>query len=228
MTYRKTAVAGSLVLLAGTAGVASAQGQGQGQGNQATAVTLEAQPAIVVFGSAATLDGRVTGKDSGAGVRVDLARDVFPFGDGFLDQGQATTGSNSRYSFSVTPTVSTQYRATARTSPPVTSGLVTVRVRPRVGLRLSTATPRPGSLVRFSGSVHPAHDGRVASIQKRSATGRWSTVARTTLRDAGDTRSTYSRRVRLSRDGVYRVKLAAHDDHLNGLSRLRSIDVRAR
>ena len=43
---------GSFVLLAGTAGVSAAQGQGQG--NQPTAVTLEAQPTIVVFGSAAT------------------------------------------------------------------------------------------------------------------------------------------------------------------------------
>ena len=224
MTHKKTtAVAGSFVVLAGLAGASVAHGQGQG--NQPTAVTLEAKPAIVVFGSATVLSGRVTGKDS-SGVRVGLARDPFPYGNGFLDLGEATTANNSQYSFTTSPTVTTLYRAVAKTSPPVTSSLVTVRVRPRVGLRLSTSAPNAGGLVRFSGSVHPAHDGRTASIQKRSATGRWVTVARTTLVDAGTTRSAFSRRLRVQRDGVYRVKVAAHDDHLNGLSRLRSIDVR--
>ncbi|MBA3748818.1 MAG: hypothetical protein H0W96_15200 [Solirubrobacterales bacterium] len=50
-------------------------------------------------------------------------------------------------------------------------------------------------------------------------------MARTRLRDAGATKSTYSRRVRLYRDGVYRVKVSGDGDHINGLSRLKSIDV---
>lgn len=49
------------------------------------------------------------------------------------------------------------------------------------------------------------------------------TVARTTLRDAGEATSTYSRRVRVSRDGVYRVKVAGDTDHVNGISRLRTL-----
>lgn len=228
MTPQKTTmVAGSLVLLAASAGAATAQAQGQGN-NQPSAVTLEAKPSIVVFGSTTALTGRITGKDGGEGVRVSLARDPFPFDSAFLDAGETQTAKNSTFSFTVTPAAATNFRVVAKTSPPVTSALVGVRVRPRVGLRLSTSTPGAGRLVRFSGSVHPAHDGRTASIQKRSATGRWVTVARTTLRDAGDTRSAFSRRVRMNRDGVLRVKIASHDDHLNGFSRTRSIDVRGR
>jgi hypothetical protein len=114
----------------------------------------------------------------------------------------------------------------AATAPSKASPTVLVRVRMRVGLRLSTSTPTAGRTVRFSGSVHPAHDGRTASIQKRSSTGSWTTVARTTLQDAGTTRSSYSRRVRINRDGVYRVKVAGDADHLSGFSRSRSIDAR--
>ena len=51
------------------------------------------------------------------------------------------------------------------------------------------------------------------------------TIARPLLRDAGTARSTYSRRVRVFRDGVYRVKVAGDADHVNGFSRARSINV---
>jgi hypothetical protein len=82
-----------------------------------------------------------------------------------------------------------------------------------------------GSLLRFSGTVFPAHDGRAVSIQKRSPSGRFITVSRTILRDAGDARSTYTRRMRVLRDGVYRVKVAGDADHINGFSRLRTVRV---
>jgi hypothetical protein len=44
----------------------------------------------------------------------------------------------------------------------------------------------------------------VVSIQRRSSDGRFRTVSRTTLKDATSC-STYSRRVRIRRDGTYRV-----------------------
>ena len=50
-------------------------------------------------------------------------------------------------------------------------------------------------------------------------------MVRTKLRDAGSAKSTYSRRVRIYRDGVYRVKVAGDGDHINGFSRLKTIDV---
>ena len=45
------------------------------------------------------------------------------------------------------------------------------------------------------------------------------------LRDAGTELSRYSRRVRVRRDGVYRVKVAGDADHINGFSRIRRLDV---
>ena len=98
-------------------------------------------------------------------------------------------------------------------------------MRIKVGVRVSDRTPRRGSRVRFSGSVFPAHDGRTALIQRRTRTGSFRTVVRTRLRDAGTARSTYSRRLRIYRDGVYRVKVAGDGDHANGFSSRKSIDV---
>ena len=79
--------------------------------------------------------------------------------------------------------------------------------------------------MRFSGSVHPAHDGLRVLIQKRSPSGRFVTLARPMLRDAGSTHSTYTRRLRIVRDGVYRTKLPSDSDHANAFSRTRSLTV---
>ena len=191
-----------------------------------SAVTIEAKPAIIVFSGATTLSGRLSGPKAD-GVNVRLEQDATrPYGDSYTPTGNTTqTASNGRYAFAVKPLVNTRYRVVAQASPPVTSAATLVRVRIRVGLSVSDATPARGRLVRFSGSVTPAHDGRTAYIQRRSATGRFVTVGRATLRDAGTTRSTYNRRLRVSRNGVYRVKVAGDADHVNGFSRLRSITV---
>lgn len=192
-----------------------------------SAVTLEANPTTVVYASPTTLSGRVTGAGNAGGVKVHLEQDTTrPYGDDYRPAGvTATTANNGKYSFTLKPRVNTQYRVDAKTSPPVTSTPRLVLVRMRVGIRLSDSTPARGRLVRFSGSVSPAHDGLKARIQKRSSTGRFVTVARKTLTDAGDARSAYSRRIRIYRDGVYRVKVAGDSDHINGFSRLRTIDV---
>ncbi len=190
------------------------------------AISIAVKPAIVVYSGTTTLSGRLTGaKNDSTAVRLE-ADDSRPYGDSYKPTGAtANTANNGSYAFTVKPLLNTQYRVVAQASPPVTSGAKLVLVRMRVGFNLSDATPRRGSLVRFSGSVLPAHDGRAVLIQKRSPSGRFVTVARTTLRDAGTAKSTYSRRVRVFRDGVYRVKVAGDGDHINGFSRVRSVAV---
>ncbi len=190
----------------------------------ATTVTMNAKPAIVVYLAATTLSGRLS--DNKAGVTVRLEQDTFsPLGDSFAATGPTAMTTNSgRYSLTVKPTGTTLYRVVAQASPSVASAAKLVKVRMRVGLSVSDLTPARGSLVRFSGSVSPNHDGRTVSIQKRSSTGRFATVSRTTLR-SGATKSTYSRRVRVSRGGVYRVKILGDGDHASGFSGLRTLNV---
>lgn len=101
--------------------------------------------------------------------------------------------------------------------PPATAISVTFRV--------DDPRPRRGQRVRFFGSVRPPHDGGIVRLQRRGSNGRYRTVARARLRDAGDARSTYSRRLRVFRDGVYRARVPADADHLAGTSRRRRVNV---
>jgi hypothetical protein len=189
---------------------------------QGNAVTIAARPSPVTFGRATTISGRVTGPGN-AGVEVTLEENPFPFTGGFRNTSvRATTNANGDYSMAVTPSVNTRYRVEARTSPRATSPEITVNVRLRVTLRLSDSTPAAGQRVRFFGTVRPAHDGKVARIQRRTRRG-WRTVARTILRPAtpvaGVTRSRYARRLRINRSGRYRVRVSPADgDHIVGTS----------
>jgi SdiA-regulated len=95
-----------------------------------------------------------------------------------------------------------------------------------VTLKLSDRTPRTGGRVRFFGTVSPALDGEPLLIQRRTRRGSFQTVARTTLRDAGDRRSKFSRRLRVFRDSVFRARVAASEHHLAGTSARKRVDAR--
>lgn len=185
--------------------------------------SISASPDTVTFGSATTISGRLRGGDR-EGVVIALERNPHPYA-GFTEVTTTTTNARGEYRFQPAPDRHTRYRVTARRTPAETSSEVLVGVRIRVGVRLSDSTPRRGALVRFSGSATPAHDGRLVRIQRRTATGAYRTVARTRLRDAGDSRSAYSRRVRIGSDGVYRVHVSGDADHAPGVSRARAIRV---
>ena len=218
----------ALAALATVPAVAPGQGGKPDKPPKGTpALTLDATPTTIVFGSPITIDGRLSGTSNDGGVEVRLEADgTRPYGDKYDATGlTARTQQNGRYTFTVKPAQNTQYRAVAQASPPVTSNPRLVLVRMRVGLIASDMTPRRGQRVRFRGTVAPQHDGRTALIQKRTSTGRYRTVARALLRDAGDQVSRYSRRIRIFRDGVFRVKVAGDADHVNGFSRLRRLDV---
>jgi len=189
-------------------------------------VSIAAKPNPIVFSGLTTVSGRVSNSKK-PDVTVRLEQDTTaPYGDAYkLTTLTATTKPNGDYSFAAKPLVNTSFRAVAQTSPNVRSAGSFVQVRTLVGVRLSDSTPRRGSLVRFSGSIFPAHDGARAQIQRRTSSGGFVTVARPLLIDAGTARSTYTRRIRIFRDGVYRVKLTKDGDHANGFSRTRTITV---
>jgi hypothetical protein len=123
----------------------------------------------------------------------------------------------------VRPAQNTRYRATTA-APALTTGDVEVQVRIKVVLRVSDRTPRAGQRVRFYGTAAPQHDGRSVRLQRQTSTGSWSTVARTSLRDAGDERSSFSRRMRVRRDGVYRARVYRDANHATGTSGSKTLD----
>jgi hypothetical protein len=206
------------------AGASADHKPGHTPGQGANDVTIAATSPIV-WGRSTVISGTVRG--AAAGVLVDLQADPFPYSDAeFAKLATVPTDAKGGYRFTDMPKANTRYRVVAATSPPVTSTIATVLVQIRVKVGVSDSTPLRGSLVKFSGTACPAHDGNTVYVQKRTSTGSFGTVARTVLRDAGDTCSTYSRRIRVYSDGVYRVKVssAGDGDHMTGVSRRVSLD----
>jgi hypothetical protein len=195
------------------------------------AVTISSRPGSVTFGRATTIAGQVSGAGNG-GVKVTLEANPYPYTGGFKPTSLTVTATaTGAYSLAVTPSVNTRYLVIAKTKPPVTSPQTAVAVRVRVTFRLSTLRPAIGHLVRFSGTVTPAHNGRVAQIQRRTTTGAWRTVASATLVAAtpvnGIAISKFSKRLRISRNTTYRVRVNPKDgDHAAGTSATRTVRVR--
>ena len=81
----------------------------------------------------------------------------------------------------------------------------------KVTLGVSTTKPKAGSLVRFSGSVLPAYNGKLVQIQRKTPTG-FKTVAQAKLAAATPVgsvaRSKFSKRLRIKSNGTYRVSSA--------------------
>ena len=182
-------------------------------------LTIAAKPNPIVYGGVTTIEGKLTGPVR-AGKNVVLQSDPFPYDDDFSNAGKVTTGPSGNYSFTERSGLNTRYRVREGN---LLSPVIAVRVRVRIGLRVSDRTPDRRERVRFYGRACPPHVGALVRVQRRGAD-RWVTVARTRTREA--TRcSRYSRRVRVFRDGVYRTVVAGHGDHAAGTSPRRFIDV---
>jgi hypothetical protein len=195
-------------------------GPGQGQNR----LTIAARPNPVVYFRTTSIFGRFRAQNN-AGRTIALQRDRWPFEGNWVSAGTDTTDAQGDYSFTARPPVNTRYRA-RRSGANLFSAPVTVGVRIRVSRRVSDRTPEVGQRVRFRGRACPQHDGALVRIQRRTRTGSWPTVRRTTLRDlAGSTCSRYSGRFRVFRDGTYRVLvISPHGDHRNGISRRIRLD----
>ena len=195
------------------------------------AITIAASHLTVTFGRPTTISGTLSGPSNG-GVTVTLEENPAPYTGPFRSTGlTAKTSATGAYSITVSPPQNTHYRITAKpVKKTVTSTETAVRVRVRVTLRVGDLTPRRGQRVLFAGTVLPAHNGKLARIQRRTAAGTWRTVATTPLVAAspvGTTpRSKYAKRVRITSNGVYRVRVVPADgDHIAGVSGRKSLVV---
>ncbi|MEA2483977.1 MAG: hypothetical protein QOC55_1924 [Thermoleophilaceae bacterium] len=218
---KKISAALALVLVCAGPAVAAKPPKG-GKNNANLTITSSAKS--VTFGKSITISGATKGIT--AGTSIELQQNPYPY-TGFKPTGKtAVVDPSGNYSIGgVVPQLATQYKVVAKTSPPSESGTVFVTVRLRVSLKLSDSTPKRGQLVRFFGTVAPAHDGKPVLIQKKTATG-YKTVARTTQVDNGTATSKYSKKLRIRSRGTYRVIAESLDqDHLNGTSGARTIRV---
>ena len=191
---------------------------------QNSQLSIVATPKQVTAGRGVVITGKLKPKPN-ANQGIVLQANPFPFA-GFVPLTTVNTDATGNYRFVDRPRLNTRYRVqTTTVTPAQTSAELMVLVAPRISFSLSDRTPRSGQLVRFYGRVWPAHDGRTAHIQRRTATGSWRTIARVLLRDDGDARSKYTRRIRIRTNGTFRVRLLADTDHATGLSTARFIRV---
>ncbi len=183
-------------------------------------LSITSSAPLVKFGASVTLSGKLTGPNSD-GRTVSVEEDPFPVGD-FTSVGSVTTNAQGEWSFLRKPTVNTRYRARQGGNE---SQIETVNVRPAISLRVSDSTPSAGQRVRFSGRLCPEHDGATLALQRRRADGSWRTVRSMTLQADTSTCSTYSRRLRVRRDGVYRSYFGGDADNAAGPSPRRRLNV---
>ncbi|MGK2878418.1 MAG: hypothetical protein ACSLFF_07575 [Solirubrobacterales bacterium] len=178
----------------------------------------------VTYGKSIQVTGALKGKPS-AGVAIVLQANPFPY-TAYTTVVGATTSGTGAYAFTVQPLINTRYRiATTTETPQVISGELAQIVNQRVSFSVSDKTPKKGALVRFYGSVTPARDGSNVSVQRRTSTGGWATVKRIKLTDAGDIRSSYSKRIRVYKDATYRVRMSPTASLGAGTSATRTLRV---
>ena len=182
-------------------------------------LSINAQPKTLTAGADLRVTGQLTGGTARdiSGQNITLRSDPFPYDGRFVRVDSVETDNAGNYAFTHKPTSNARYQTTAKGG--VESAVATAEVRVAVTRRVSDRTPNKGQRVRFRGKVGPAHDGKVAQIQRRTSSG-WKNVANVTLADGGETVSIYSKRVRIRRSGRYRVHFNPADgDHVAGSSR---------
>ena len=178
--------------------------------------TIAVSNSTVTIGSPVTITGQIAGKKA-SGATVTLQSLPAPYSGAYATVTNVTADSTGHYSFTVKPAISTDYRVLGKAAPTATSAVAKVNVRVAVSSHVSTSKPAKGAMVKFSGFVTPAYNGKEVSIQRKTASG-WKTVARAKLAAAaasgGLTRSKYSRRVKVSKSGTYRVWFNPADGRL--------------
>jgi hypothetical protein len=181
-------------------------------------LTIGAAPNPIVYNESTVISGKLTGKVKSS-TPVTLVGNEAPYTGGYDRVATTTTDGNGDYRFTgVRPLLNTRYHVST-TAPKVTSADVLVQVRIKLVLRLSDRTPAKGQRVKFFGTAAPDHDGRLVYIQRRTSTGKWRTLARTALKDAGSEFSKFSRRMHVRRSATYRARVFHDSDHADGTSR---------
>ncbi len=195
--------------------------------NQPLGLTLAATPNPVNVGKPTVLGGTLTGTGND-NRQVVLQSNPFPYTQGFVTTTNVQlTNATGGFSFPLLSVpFNTQYRVLIPTKPEIVSPIVLVGAAPKISTSTTATRIRRGQRVRFRGAVSPAQGGERIAIQKLKGT-RWVTVAGTSTSRASSTSARYSKLIRMSRGGTYRVFVAFADGRYVSTSG-RSVKIRLR
>jgi hypothetical protein len=177
-------------------------------------VSLAATPNPVAFGSPVTLAGQLTGTGN-ANRQVVLQSNPFPYTQGFQNASNVqVTDAAGNFSFPLLSVpLNTQYRVQMPQKPEVVSPIVSLGVAVTLTTHVSSHRVTRGARVRWSGTVRPASDGARVVFQRKKGS-RWVQVSHTFARGNG-TSSHYSKRVKISRGGTYRVVVSLNGSYVS-------------
>jgi hypothetical protein len=170
-------------------------------------VTIVAIFDPVTYGENAYVNGQLLGDGQG-GQLVTLEQSAPPFTE-WAPVAQATADYAGYYSFKLHPAQTMQYRTASQGVP--SERQVQVNVKPRMKLKAVAAGRKA---VRFSGTFAPGLDGQSVAIQRRAASGGWTTVVNAKLHGG----KVFQGRLRATRTVMLRAFFASDGAHLDGFS----------
>jgi hypothetical protein len=160
------------------------------QQREKPAFTLSSSAPVISEGQLATLTGKLYKPGT---TTPDPAVQVTLFGRdprGVLHKiGTTSTGADGAYSFTVTPTFNTVYRAWARGRH---SALVNQGVRDLITINSSSGSGQEGGTVTLSGTVSPTKTGHSIFLQRLGDDGSWHDVARSEVTPGSSYSFTYT------------------------------------
>jgi hypothetical protein len=170
-----------------------------------TAVTAAVSDALASWGQDVTVSGHVDGLGI-QGMTVALEQRTFPYLSPFAAVATARVDSTGDFRFRPRQAlIGTQWRVVTRSTPPFTSAETATRVRPRLFTRVTRSTSRA---IRLKGTVNPGVLDAVATLQRRTRTGRWVSVKRKTVTTIDELRSRASFTVKRKRRArTFRIKV---------------------
>jgi len=152
----------SILLLLATA-LAAFTVVGIAAAGKPAAVSISAAKPAVVFGGSVKLSGTVSNHQAGQHVLVLGA----PYGTTFTEVSATDTTAKGAWSYMASPQIETSYKAAWNA---VMSRAVTIKVRPRIRLALSSRTARRGTFtVEVDGNR--AFSGKYVLVQRLTPSG---------------------------------------------------------
>lgn len=192
------------VVATNAAGTARSTSRSFTTGRGLTGVSLTATRRTISWEGSTIISGVVRGAAPG-GTKVRLLRQDHPFSAPYREVGTQTSNAAGGYAFTLNRIYgAARLRVVAESTPSVES--TTLGLRSRVLARLGTGSRRAASVV-VRGRIYPASAGTRVSLQRRTTTGRWITVARPRLSRSASGRASFSRRLSRSRSHSWRYRL---------------------
>lgn len=218
------------IVASNPSGVTSGANQTFRTDRQPLGLQIAANPNPVVFGSASTITGTLTGTGN-AGRQVTLQQRPFPYTGDWAQVGNPiVTDQAGNFAFPLLSVpLTTQFRVITGERGQVQSPVLTLGVAVSVKTNVSTTRVTRGRSVRFSGTIRPARAGAQFAVQKLTSTGRWVTVGGSITKGGSTSFSGFSERVKVPRGGRYRVFVLIVDGNLtSGIGREITIRTKSR